>query len=157
MFLISISSVAITQVTLKDIEKCASSEVETFIEYMSEKGFEFSYKIQDGFMNDVGIAYPKRYGPIKIDHSFRGESDEEWFFEFEKEYANLFKKVESDIKLKYKKQKYFYSNRWGTYVAQYSINGKFVLIGKKPYSNIYSGEHWENGFICISNYWSPYH
>lgn len=90
-----------------------------------------------------------------------GEStDEDWEFDFEKKYQQLFLNIELAIKKKLTKVKYFYSNNYRHYVTQYKLGDFYLFVGYRPTFNS-TGDKLKQvgqyGVIYVTNFYSEFH
>lgn len=152
-----ISIFSYSQLTLTDIEKCTKVSIDEYVEHLLTKSFVVNYR-QDKIGTTIDLDYPTLNGDLQFRYSLGYQStDESWDFIFDKKYKPLFLKLQTSIKNKFTKVKFFYSNNYKHYVTQYKFGEYNIFVGYRPFYNDKMQTTGEDGVIYVTNYYSEFH
>jgi hypothetical protein len=172
---INFSNRLTAQLSLNDVVKSTQTERDQFVEFLTQKNFRviatpgYWLGAHGKYFDEVTLSsshsspdYNNNYIHVELENScedangialLRNRSN---MFEFHGNTYSYFKKIETELKTKYKKIDFFLDQNIHAYVTKYEINGFYVFIGNKPCSDL-KGNPLDLGYLVFENYISRWH
>jgi hypothetical protein len=156
------------QLTLNDLVKCTQTDRDGYIEYLVGKKFNVSsvprWVTKYYYLDVANLVSSQKESDIivSLDNTCSDVLGNETkglrrgSFEFRGKSFDIYKKIEAELKLKYKKERYFLYKGYQVYATEYRINGWWVYIGLIPTTDLQGKPTFNSGFIHMYDHMTKY-